>query len=225
MQDFKSQVDVQIKLLLDQKSYPCVAAIQSLHRKDYCIKTYTDFGKVYHRSDLRNELLKFLKNYQQTHSQYFSLWAVFEDYESLSEDQFEKLLWNELSALTSTETSAADKDPRFSLDPIKKDFCFSLGGQAVFVVGLHPQSSRKARRFPWPALIFNAYEQFDQLIAQEKYQPMIETIRRREIEFQGDVNPMVLQHNDLWESIQFSGKNNSPEWKCPFQFRKSEKPV
>ena len=54
---------------------------------------------------------------------------------------------------------------------------------------------------------------------------MIETIRRREIEFQGDVNPMVLQHNDIWESIQFSGKKNDDNWKCPFQFRKPETTV
>lgn len=225
MNDFKGQVDAQIKLLLNQKSYPCVAAIQSLHRKDYCIKTYANFGKVHHRSDLRNELLQFLKKYQETNSQYFSLWAVFEDDEMMTEDEFEKLLWSELSSLTSDETAVADQDPRFDKDPVSKDFCFSLGGKAVFVVGLHPKSSRMARQFPWPALIFNAYEQFDQLIAHKKYEPMIETIRRREIEFQGDVNPMVLQHNDIWESIQFSGKKNDENWKCPFQFRKPETSV
>ena len=46
---------------------------------------------------------------------------------------------------------------------------------------------------------------------------MVKTIRKRELEFQGSVNPMVEKHSETWEAIQFSGNNNSDNWKCPFQ--------
>ena len=37
-----------------------------------------------------------------------------------------------------------------SPDPDDAHFSFSVGGRAFFVVGLHPLSSRLARRFRWP---------------------------------------------------------------------------
>ena len=40
--------------------------------------------------------------------------------------------------------------------------------------------------------------------------------RKRDLAFQGSVNPMVEKYAEKWESVQFSGKNNPPEWKCPF---------
>lgn len=85
------------------------------------------------------------------------------------------------------------------------------------MVGLHPKSSRKARRFTIPALIFNLYDQFEQLDEETEFYPMVKTNRKRDIAFQGSVNPMVERYAEEWESIQFSGKDNPPEWKCPFK--------
>ena len=53
------------------------------------------------------------------------------------------------------------------------------------------------------------------------YEAMVAKNREREIKFSGDLNPMVEEHGDKWESIQFSGKTNSADWKCPFHFRES----
>jgi FPC/CPF motif-containing protein YcgG len=212
-------IEDQIKLFMSQKNYPCIAAIQSFALKDYRVRSYRDFGKIDQRAELRADLLDYLHEYLRTKSRYFTFWAVFADAEDLDEEAFERLLWSELSALTSNETKESDADPRFSTDPDDKKFCFAIGGKAFFVVGLHPRSSRLARRFPWPTLIFNVYEQFDQLAQLGLYQPMIETNRKRDARFQGDANPTVVQHGDDWESIQFSGRKNSPEWKCPFHFR------
>ena len=82
-------------------------------------------------------------------------------------------------------------------------------------MGLHPRSSRLSRRFPYPAVVFNLYEQFEALGA--AYEPMVELIRRRDRRFQGSVNPTVERWADKWESIQFSGRENPPDWKCPFR--------
>lgn len=215
---FESEVHAEMKKLITQKDYPCVAALQSYYHNDFRIKTYKGLGQHSQRPTLREDLLDYLKTYNENRSEYFTFWAVFEDQDLMDEEEFEKRLWRELSALTSEETRDADADPRFSTNPEDKNFCFSLGGKAFFVVGLHKQSSRTSRQFPWPTLIFNVFEQFDQLAQQGKYHPMIKLNRQRDIRYQGSANPMALEHNDDWESIQFSGRNNSKQWKCPFSY-------
>ena len=219
MKTFENHVDMEIKRLLTQKNYPCVAALQSYHRKDYWVKTYEDFGERYQRPELRRDLLSYLEEYKKTESQHFSFWAVFNDLKNLNEDQFEMQMWNELSSLSSAESRSQDYDPRFSDDPLNKNFCFSIGGKAFFVVGLHPESSRRSRRFPWPALVFNTFEQFDTLKTNNQYDSMTKVNRLRDKSYQGDANPMVLLYSEIWESIQFSGKKNEASWKCPFHFR------
>lgn len=216
--------ELAISELLTKKNYPCVAAVKSYATKDFEVHTYEDFGKKYQRPELRLDLLQYLKKFNQSKSTYFTFWAIFKNQiTDLNENDFEKLLWNELSSLTSLEAKPFDADPGFSSDPDEKKFCFSLAGKALFVVGLHPHSSRKSRQFPWPTLIFNPFEQFDQLAAKGLYHPMIEQNRKRDTLFQGSANPMALKYNDDWESIQFSGKNNASDWKCPFHFRSAEK--
>lgn len=219
MKAFEETVDLEIKRLLQQKNYPCIAALQSYHRKDYWLKSYENFGGCYQRPDLREDLLSYLSEYETSQSPFFTFWAVFNDVDNLDEDQFELSMWRELSSLTSTATHGSDTNPRFSSDPLSKNFCFTIGGHAFFVVGLHPASSRLSRRFPWPALVFNTFEQFETLKAKEQYYPMIETNRLRDEKFQGSTNPMVALYADLWESIQFSGKKNESSWLCPFRLR------
>lgn len=215
---FETEVHAEMKKLITQKDYPCVAALQSFYHNDFRVKTYKGLGQHQQRPSLRQDLLDYLKSYNENRSEYFTFWAVFEDQDLMSEEEFEKRLWAELSSLTSEELREQDADSRFSSNPEDKNFCFSLGGKAFFVVGLHQQSSRRSRQFPWPTLIFNVFEQFDQLAQQGKYHPMIKLNRQRDIRYQGSANPMALEHNDDWESIQFSGRKNSKQWKCPFSY-------
>jgi FPC/CPF motif-containing protein YcgG len=160
--------------------------------------------------------LAFRDEYNKTKTPYLSFFAVFEGPSEYSEQEFEDRLWKELSYLSSVEGLSKDWDPFFSRNPEDKNFCFSLDGTAFFVVGLHPNSSRKSHRFPKATLIFNVYEQFRELQKTDRYEPMVKQNRRRDVQFQGTSNPMAEMHGDDWESIQFSGKNNPPEWKCPF---------
>jgi len=46
-------------------------------------------------------------------------------------------------------------DAVVSSNPSNEKFAFSFGGKAFFLVGMHPKSSRKARRFKYPAIAFN----------------------------------------------------------------------
>lgn len=211
------KVQHSIKELIGKKNYPCIAAIQSLHQGEFKIGTYKNFGTGEFAAQLGEDLKAFKELQKQSGSIYLSFWAVFAAPAFETEESFEQAMWRELSLLSAQEPPNIPWDEHFSSDPTQKNFCFSFGGDAFFIVGLHPKSSRLARRFPYPALVFNLYEQFEELHRQGKYEPMIKTNRQRDLKFQGSVNPTVEQHSDVWEAIQFSGRANPPDWQCPFK--------
>jgi FPC/CPF motif-containing protein YcgG len=131
-----------------------------------------------------------------------------------SESDFERLLWTTLQQL-----SDLDREPwaqERGADPGDARFSFSFGGVAFFVVGMHAGSSRLARRFAWPSLVFNPHDQFDRLRREGKYARFRDMIRARDVALQGSVNPMLGDFGDESEARQYSGRSVSPDWKCPF---------
>ncbi|KYG62845.1 hypothetical protein AZI87_16375 [Bdellovibrio bacteriovorus] len=211
-----SQVESDIHNLISQKNYPCIAAVQALFKKELIFDTYSSFGSGESARTLAANLIAFKEKQRSQKIQNLTYFAIFPQDSVNSEEEFEMKLWNELSAMWNHPNIAGNWDPTFSDNPEDKNFCFSLDGSAYFVVGLHPLSSRLSRRLPYPALVFNLYSQFHELQEQGLYQPMIKLNRQRDERFQGSVNPMAELHNDVWEAIQFSGRANSSDWKCPF---------
>ncbi len=210
-----SDVEAAIGDLLSRANYPCVAA-QAAHRQaQHRVGLYAGFGSGASSAALGRDLRRFKEEQARTKAPYLSFWAVFDDPAPASEKDFEDAMWSELSRLSASTPEASRWDPKFSSDPEDGDFCFSFEGDAFFLVGMHPKSSRLARRFPFPAVIFNLYEQFEALGA--GYEPMVKLNRERDRLFQGSVNPTVERWADKWESIQFSGRENPPDWKCPFR--------
>ena len=217
-------INHEIRSLILQKHYPCVAAIQSVVRNDYVIGTYGQFGSGTHWHKLRADLLNFLELQRATQSRYMSFWAVFTPHNQSPDNEidFEEKFWRELSLLSSEEERAVDWGKIHSSDPNDPSFCLSLNGERLFVVGLHPESSRFARRFSRPAMVFNALSQFEAFEKEGTYAAMVKTIRHKDLKFQGSINPMVLAHGDVWESIQYSGREHPESWKCPFHFMKQK---
>ncbi len=216
MKNLKTEILNDLADLLAQKNYPCVAALKSFHSKDYEMGIYDDFGSTSSSLSLASDLMKYAQKYDESKSPFFSFFAVFKNQEPLSDEEFESRLWKELSGLASRSEFPQTWDPYFSSNPADKNFCFSLGGRAFFVVGLHKQSARNSRQFKYPTLVFNLYEQFRQLEKSGQFQPMVELNRKRDVKFQGAPNPVVVANGNDWESIQFSGRENTAEWKCPF---------
>ena len=208
----------EIRQFVLQKNYPCIAAIKSVNADEFLIGHYEDFGSGKNWRDLRKDLENFIQAQEKTNSTYLTFWAIYSGKNQFTEQEFENRLWNELSHLSSSEQREKDWANVKTSDPQDPGFCLSLNGKAFFVVGLHPQSSRLGRKFSSPALVFNVIEQFENLERQGQYEPMKTLNRKRDILFQGDVNPMVEKHGDKWESIQFSGQTNPDSWKCPFHF-------
>ncbi len=215
-----SMVAAEIKQRLTQKDYPCVAALRSYHKDEYQVGFYGNLGSGQYWRQLRRDLLFFLQEQKKTSSIFLSFWAVFEE-EDFTEESFEQALWKELSFLTSEEDRENDWPKNSITDPSNPGFRFALGGSEFFIVGLHSRSARKAREFSKPALIFNVFDQFDQLMKLGQYQKMVAVNRERDQRFQGAMNPMVEKYGETWESIQFSGRTNPETWKCPFKFLKS----
>jgi FPC/CPF motif-containing protein YcgG len=82
---------------------------------------------------------------------------------------------------------------------------------------MHANSSRDARRFPWPTLIFNPHEQFERLRSDGKWKHMQETIRQRDVQLQGSINPMLSDFGEQSEARQYSGRPVEEDWRAPFK--------
>jgi FPC/CPF motif-containing protein YcgG len=143
--------------------------------------------------------------------------VLFPDTRAMSEIEFETALWGRLAALENADRNTYAPDPAISSDPDAPDFGISLGGSGYFVVGMHPGASRLARRAPMAALAFNAHAQFRALKATSRYDRMRQVVRQRDVSLQGNTNPMLADHGDRSEAIQYSGRAVSDDWVCPFK--------
>jgi hypothetical protein len=134
------------------------------------------------------------------------------------EEMFERSLWSTLQQLSDLDTHPWAPDRR--ADPDDPKFAFSFGGVGFFVIGLHAGSSRLARRFAWPTLVFNPHVQFDRLRSKGQYAHFQSVIRARDIALQGDINPMLSDFGEQSEARQYSGRTVGPNWECPFNPRR-----
>lgn len=130
------------------------------------------------------------------------------------EEEFEELLWRQLALLHAVDD--APWDARVSRDVASPHFGLSVAGRAFFVIGMHPQASRLARRTPVPVLVFNLHSQFEQLRASGKYDRLRDTVRTRDVRLQGCPNPMVADHGTRSEARQYSGRQVPDDWRPPY---------
>lgn len=140
--------------------------------------------------------------------------AMFRGPGEADEAEFERLLWAQLRMLNGLD--AEGWDPSVSADPEDPHFGFSFAGAAFFIVGLHPHSSREARRFPWPTLVFNPHDQFRLLREEGRWERLQQVVREREGHLQGSLNPNLADHGTATEARQYSGRAVEADWHAPF---------
>jgi FPC/CPF motif-containing protein YcgG len=205
-----------VQTFIADKGFPCVGAKSALNKGRM---RFGDFGRLGERATahaLVDALEAYSAEFPQPGTAPVSFVASFEDTEA-TEMEFEALLWKQLQAMHEVDRSRGNSwDARVSADPSREDFSFSVAGRAFFVVGLHPNASRLARRTPVPCLVFNFHEQFETLKASGKYQLMQQAIRARDIALQGSVNPVLARFGESSEARQYSGRAVEQNWKCPF---------
>ncbi len=137
-----------------------------------------------------------------------------------SDQHFEDLLWSQLQGMHDFDSDFFGWDQRVDSDPKSNNFSFSIGGQAMFIIGMHPKASRLARIIKYPTMVFNFHEQFERLRARGKFETMKQIIRAREMAIQGSVNPMLVNFGESSEACQYSRRAVSDNWPCPFHAHK-----
>jgi FPC/CPF motif-containing protein YcgG len=198
-------------------AFPCLGAKAALNAASYMLLTYEELASPDIVHSLHADLVAFTKSDIARTSEYASFIAVFRNPRAIAERTFERLLWSQLQKLHELDRMKAPWDPNVSSDPDNPRFSFSIGGHACYVIGLHRDSSRLARRFPWPAMVFNPHAQFEKLRSDGKWKRMQETIRARDVALQGSVNPMLSDFGKASEARQYSGRQVEKEWHPEFR--------
>jgi hypothetical protein len=204
------------RALVSNSRFSCVGAKAALGSGSYRVGLYERLGSAGAAAGLARDLFWFVGEQEDLGGAFSTFVASFVEPTAADEAAFERLLWQQLQRLHDEDRRHHGWDPSVSADPDDPRFAFSFAGVAFFVVGLHPASSRFARRFAWPTLVFNAHQQFDRLRAEGGYERMQEVIRSRELGLQGDLNPNLGEFGVRSEARQYSGRPAEADWRCPF---------
>ncbi len=199
-------------------SFPCVGAKSALAKGLLEIVIAFDMRSAWDDLRIHDRLIGWAQAYRDDPEGLRSLAVIFSQPSSLDENEFEQLLWERLQSFAEKDNWLGQPyDPAVSADPDDPHFSLSFGGQAYFVVGLHPAASRPARRFSHPVMVFNLHDQFEQLRAGGRYERMREAILERDRQLAGDINPMLARHGESSEARQYSGRMVGEDWECPFR--------
>jgi FPC/CPF motif-containing protein YcgG len=203
--------------------FPCVGAKSALARGNLRVVVARDVTSGWDDLRIHEELMRWADDYREDPTGLRSLAVVFEGPTKLTEEQFEKALWARIQSLADKDHWLGQRyDPRVSGDPEEDHFSLSFGGEAFFVVGLHPNASRPARRFDHPTFVFNLHDQFEQLRAEGRYERMRERILERDRQLAGSINPMLARHGEASEARQYSGRVVPEDWQCPFRDKRAD---
>lgn len=156
-----------------------------------------------------NPLRSFIREYREKPKRLSSFIYFFEAKSRSSFEEFERVFWSFIIALKRADRSHYEHDPRVSADPRLPGFSYSLMEEAFFLILLHPQSPRFARRFKIPAVVFNPHRQFERLRAEDKFETTREIIRKNDLNLQGEENKMLANYGEESEIFQYTGRQYS----------------
>ena len=197
--------------------FPCVGAKSALARRQLQFIVARDIASAWDDLRIYPALFNFAKVYRSRKTLFQSFVVLFRGSRSLNEAQFEICLWDRLQSLTDKDNwHGQPHDARVSADPSNPHFSLSFGGEAFFAVGLHPKASRPARRFAYPAIVFNLHDQFEEMRKQNIYGKMKESILQRDEALAGSTNPMLQIFGESSEARQYSGRVVDEAWQCPY---------
>jgi FPC/CPF motif-containing protein YcgG len=205
------------------RDFPCVGAKSALARETLRIVICRSIRSGWNDLVMHRELVDWSRQSREDKADFRSLAFIFDDAEPLSEREFEQALWDRVQSLTEKDAwLGLPYDHRVSNDPDDPHFSLSFGGEAFFVVGMHPTASRPARRFARPVLVFNLHDQFERLRAEGRFEAIRSSIVERDRKLAGSVNPMLARHGEASEAAQYSGRLVGPNWRCPFSDPRAE---
>ena len=213
----KKQIARELTEWVASPDFPCVGAKAALRRHQLEILVVTDIRRSGSDTLITSRLQDFAIRHDNDEKTFVSQAVIFQSNADLSEEEFETYLWQRLTSFHVIDRQDFHWDPKVDSDPQSPHFSLSIGGKGFFVVGLHPNASRVARRFRYPTLIFNLHAQFEKLREEGRYETIRNKTIERDIAIQGSANPMLARHGEASAAAQFSGRRVGNNWKCPFK--------
>lgn len=201
-----------IKYIL-HSSFPCVMAKAVARNGNLKVLTIKNNYSTNIESFL-SSMYEFIESFKKNPSRLSSFVLVLEN-QDLSFEGFEKKFWKFLEEINAHDKKLYPADPRVSADPRNDQFSFSLKSEAFFIIALHPHSPRKARRFPYPAIVFNPHQQFENMRRNGVFHKVRDMIRLKDKILQGSINPMLTDFGTRSEVFQYLGKIYSPNDPLP----------
>ena len=197
------------------KDYPCVAARAAAFRRHTPCLVAGHMGDDDDDARILLFIYDFIMQFRKATSSLHSAAVIFTEPESISEPVYERFFWDRLQSLSRLDAGRYWYDSRVSADPASQDFSYSLGEEAFFIIGLHPSNARPARRFKYPAIIFNPHAQFEELRRNSQFDKMKKIVRERDMAMFGSINPMLDDFGTASEAKQYTGRQYGPGWQCP----------
>lgn len=205
-----------LRALVMNPKFSCVGAKAAFQGGGYRFGLYDEMNSAPTTAGLARDLYSFVHEQPAMDAEFVTFVASFAAPVPVDEYEWERLLWSQLQSLHEIDHAHHNWDAKVSSDPEDPGFSFSFAARGFFVVGLHPASSRFARRFAFPTMVFNFHAQFERLRAQNQFARMQQTIRARDLKLQGTLNPNLSNFGEASEARQYSGRQVEAEWKCPF---------
>lgn len=210
------RVHGEFRSFIMNNEFPCVGAKAAVNGNCYRFGFYDEMNSPATTDSLAHDLWSYVREQANFASKYSTFAASFAAPRVMSERDWEKMLWAQLQSLHEIDAGLHEWNEKVSGDPNEPGFAFSFAETAFFVVGLHPASSRLARRFAWATLVFNLHEQFERLREENQFERMRQTIRMRDLRLQGSLNPNLSDFGKKSDARQYSGRAVEANWKCPF---------
>lgn len=173
-----------------------------------------DLNKKKMIPEIMPKFYNFIDEYRQRSDRLSSFIVTFNS--QMSFDEFETFFWKVLHNIDEMDKRKFQHDSRVSSDPDSPEFSFSVKSEAFFILALHPESPRLARRFKVPTIVFNPHQQFENLRKNGVYSKVRDIIRFRDKMLQGSINPMVKDFGEKSEVFQYLGKTYADTAQVPY---------
>ena len=206
-------------------SFPCVGAKAALVQSQITVLEAGDIRMPTHDVELYRAILAFRDTLHRDKPIVQSFAVIFPDSGPMDEKLFERAMWERLQCLHNFDAVRGEEwAPDVQPDPENPHFSMSVGGEAYFVVGLHPGAHRPARCFRFPVMVFNSHDQFERMRADGRYDRMKAIIRKRDAALAGSANPVLDDFGNTSEARQYAGRRTEDGWTAPLVIKDGTAP-
>lgn len=189
------------------RSFPCLGGAGLIRSRNYRFAIYDELGVANSIGLMARDLTGFLSLRNADEFPFTAFIAAFLNPAPADDVAFERAMWAQLEGLEALDAKT-DHPPVRLIDETDPGLVY--GDREFFIVGMHPASSRWARRFSWPLLVFNALTHADEMRARGKHERMSQLVLGRDRILQGSDNPSLHAS----QRDQFSGRAVEPGL-CP----------